>query len=164
MRLWLTSIFFPKYKVAIKAGINGALIMITYVVVLELLTKGQAEGLKFLKYILFAFPIALGLSKLDLSSVCEAQVLPNSAFYTAVASFTAAILMVAAYWVTLPIEHINMATVQTTHIQTVSDATKPTWLSEVVLLFFEVFAMSIITGFTILLYGSNTMESSEKQS
>lgn len=129
--------------------------MIAYVVLVELLTGGQSDGLKFFKYIFFAFPAASGLCRLSRGKVDFFRFLPQSTIYTAIVSLTAASLMVLAYWVTLPMGSINMATIPAAQASAALATTSITPLPESFMLFLEVFAMSMIIGFALLTYGTD---------
>ncbi len=149
-----------KYKQAVKIGILGASMMIAYLLVIEVITAGTSYGLKFLKYFFLAIPMAFGLCKMSKGEGFNNPYLPQSTFYTAVIATTAATVVLLAYWVTLPLENINMATIVSPSLTAQGALSNANALPLPVpfLLFLEVFAMGMIIGFGILVYGSELEE------
>lgn len=146
-----------KYKQATRIGVIGALLMVTYLVIIELITGGNSYGWKFMKYLFFAIPMAFGLCKMSEGEGFHNPYLPQSTFYTAIIATTAAIVMVIAYWITIPVKGIDLATISTTvveHNQLNSNA-QVLPLPIPCMLFLEVFAMGMIIGFALLVYGTD---------
>lgn len=154
-----------KYRQAVNIGLIGALLMIIYLIVIEVATGGTSYGLKFLKYIFLAVPMAFGLCKMSEGEGFHNPYLPQSTFYTAVIATTAASLVLLAYWITLPVEGINLATIKAPIApdqgQVVSANMLP--LPTPFMLFLEVFAISMIIGFALLVYGSEVKQEEEKE-
>jgi hypothetical protein len=153
-----------KYKQATKIGIVGALLMVAYIVVIEIATSGTSYGLKFLKYFFLAIPMTMGLCKMSKDAGFNNPYLPQSTFYTAVIAVTAATVFLVAYWIVLPIEGIDMATiVLPTLAEQEQLAANTLPLPVPCMLFLEVFAIGMIIGFAILVYGSDIEQLVEQQ-
>lgn len=153
-----------KYKQAIKIGIIGALMMIVYLVIIELITGGNSYGWKFMKYFFLAIPMALGLCKMSKGEGFNNPYLPQSTFYTAIIATTAAVIMVVAYLLTLPVDGIDLATISTVVVEHNQIHTHAHSLPLPIpfMLFLEVFAMGMIIGFALLVYGADVNHIEEK--
>jgi hypothetical protein len=140
-------------KVAIYTGIIGATIMIGFILLIEFLNPVNSIGFKFMKYIILAIPLTIGLSKLKNNVTNKYRFFQRGILFAAIASVSAAITMLIAYFITQPIDGFSLATI-TTSMTTTSSETGVTFIPFVAaaMLFLEVFVMSMITSFGVLVY------------
>lgn len=140
-------------KTAMYTGLIGAITMISFILLIELINPANTIGFKFLKYLVLAFPLAVGLSKLKGNVHNKYRFFQKGILFAAIASITAALTMLIAYLITQPIEGFSLATI-TTNMTTIHSKTGITFLPLVAasMLFLEVFVMSMITSFGVLVY------------
>jgi hypothetical protein len=138
---------------ALRIGLIGGIAMIGYLLTIEALFKGDLLGIKFLKYFIFAIPMATGISRLKGRVKNKYRFFQNGIAHSAVASATAAILMMIAYFVTVPLDNYTLATI-TTEMTTLNTSTSDMLVPFLasIMLFLEVFVFSMLTSFGILLY------------
>lgn len=140
-------------KTAMYTGFTGAATMIAFIFLIELINPANSIGFKFMKYIALAFPLAIGLSKLKTRVTNKYRFFQRGILFSAIASITAAITMLVVYFITQPIDGFSLATI-TTNMTTINSQTGITFIPIVAasMLFLEVFVMSMITSFGVLLY------------
>lgn len=138
---------------AIKTGLVGGLVMIGYLLLVELLFSGDLLGIKFLKYLVLAIPMAVGISKLKDRMKNKYRFFQKGIAHSAVVSATAAVVMMLAYFITIPFDNYTLATITTSmaSLNTSTSNFMVPFLSSM-MLFMEVFVMSMITSFAIILY------------
>lgn len=140
-------------KTAMYTGLFGAITMIGFLIIVELFNPANTIAFKFLKYFILAFPLAIGLSKLKNHVTNKYRFFQKGILFSAIASITAAVVMLIAYFITQPISGFSLATI-TTNMTTISSQTGITYIPLVAasMLFLEVFVMSMITSFGVLVY------------
>jgi hypothetical protein len=144
------------YTSAILIGAIGGMAMIGFILFIEALSisESQSMGYKMLKYLVMAIPLAVGLSKLKDHMNSKYTFFQNGLLFAATASAVAAAIMMVAFMFTAGSDTVNLATFNSgiTNIDELgqSDGFIPVLAGA--MLFLEVFIMSMITSFAILLF------------
>ena len=135
-------------------GIVGGLSMLAFVAIVEAMTTGNAIGLKMMKYLIFAIPLAIGLTKFKERMHVPQDFFQKGLLYAAFASVTAAGIMLLADIITGPIAGFDIATISSglTNLDELGKSDGFVPVLSGAMLFMEVFVMSMITSFAILLY------------
>lgn len=142
------------YASAALIGAIGGMAMIGFLLIVEAASVGDSLGLKMLKYLVMAIPLAVGLSKLKEQVTNKYTFFQNGLLFSAIASAVAATVMVVGFMLTLGTDAVNFATI-TAGMTNVDELGKSDGFVPVLsgaMLFLEVFVMSMITSFAILLF------------
>lgn len=142
------------YTSAILIGAIGGMAMIGFLLLVEAMGSGDHLALKMMKYLVMAIPLAVGLSKLKEHVSNKYTFFQNGLLFSAIASGVAATIMMVAYIVTAGADTFSLATI-TSSMTNADELGKSDGFVPVLsgaMLFLEVFVMSMITSFAILLF------------
>lgn len=142
------------YTSAILIGAIGGMAMIGFLLIIEATSVGDSLGLKMMKYLVMAIPLAVGLSKLKDHPGNKYTFFQNGLLFSAIASGVAATIMMVGFFITAGADTFSLATI-TANMTNVDELGKSDGFVPVLsgaMLFLEVFVMSMITSFAILLF------------
>lgn len=154
LRSKLNTIVPTKHVQATLTGIIGAMAMIGYLLFVELTNTGNSLGLKMMKYLIFAIPMYMGLAKLKEQVSNKYRFFQKGILFAAVASLIAATVVTFSFIITAGIDTFNLATITAnmTHVDELGKSHGFVPVLSAAMLFLEIFVMSMITSFGILLY------------
>ncbi len=143
-----------RFSDSFMVGLIGGLSMLFYVTILETTITGDNLGMKMLKYLIFAIPMAIGLTKFKEQVQVPQDFFQKGLMFSIFAALTAAVLLLLAEIATGPIAGFNIATIskEVTNIDELGRSHGFIPIISGAMLFMEVFIMSMLTSFAILLY------------
>ncbi len=142
------------YTSAMLIGAIGGMAMIGFLLIVEALSVGNSLGLKMMKYFVMAIPLAAGLSKLKEHNNSKYTFFQNGLLFSAIASAVAATVMLVGFMITAGADTFSLATITAgmTHVDELGKSNGFVPVLSGAMLFLEVFVMSMITSFAILLF------------
>lgn len=154
LRRNLNTIIPTKHIQATLTGSTAAMAMIGFLLFVELISTGNNLGLKMMKYLVLAVPMYIGLAKLKETVSNKYRFFQKGIVFAAVASLVAAVIMTFTFILTAGIDMFNPATITAnmTHVDELGRSHGFVPVLSGAMLFLEVFVMSMITSFGLLLY------------
>ncbi|MFK7795994.1 MAG: hypothetical protein AB8E82_00970 [Aureispira sp.] len=150
----LNTIIPTKHVQATLTGSIAAMAMIGFLLFVELTNTGNNLGLKMMKYLILAIPMSIGLARLKEQVSNKYRFFQKGILFAAVASLVAATILTFSFIITVGIDTFNLATITAnmTHVDELGKSHGFVPILSAAMLFLEVFVMSMITSFAILLY------------
>ena len=154
LRQNLSTIIPSKHTQATLTGSIAAMAMIGFLLFVELTNTGNSLGLKMMKYLILAVPMYMGLARLKANISNKYKFFQKGILFAAIASLVAATILTFSFILTAGIETFNLATITAnmTHVDELGKSHGFVPVLSGAMLFLEVFVMSMITSFAILLY------------
>lgn len=142
-----------RFTDAFSVGLVGGLSMLLFVAIIEAVIMGDNMGTKMMKYLIFAIPMFVGLSRFKEQVQVPQDFFQKGLLFSALASVTAATILLLAEIFTGSIPGFSIATIshEVTNIDELGRSHGFIPVISGAMLFMEVFVMSMITSFAILL-------------